>query len=176
MRKIRFHIICAALLAAVIMPFSVWAASESDVVIELTAKKIFKGEDGKEKLVPADKAAPGEVIEYTAVYKNKGKESVKNLQGTLPVPMGMEYMPGTARPSAVSASLDGKKFAPVPLKRKHRLPNGKEEVQEVPYNEYRYLGWALKDLAANQSVTVKARMRIVSETEPLKTEGIKEGR
>lgn len=160
------------LMACLIAP-TAYSADSKDVVVELLAKKVIMGTDGKERYSSAEKATPGEIIEYTALYKNRGSNEVKNLQGTLPVPQGMEYLPGTARPEKVNASLDGKKFAPVPLKRKVRLPNGKEEQRDVPYNEYRYIGWDLANLPAGQTMTVSARMRLLTNAEPLNIKDVK---
>lgn len=162
-------VICLVLLIA--LPVS--AADKGDVVSELTAKKVLKGADNKEIFQPADIANPGDVIEYTAVYRNKGKDAAKDFKATLPVPQGMEYLSGTAKPEGFSASLDGKKYAPAPLKRKHKLPNGKEEVRDVPYSEYRFLQWDLNHLPAGKTATVVARMKISSATEPVKVKETK---
>jgi len=144
-----------------------FAADRGDVVVELTAKKVTVDADGKEVLSSAEKAVPGDVIEYVAVYANKGDKPVKDMLGMLPIPQGMEYMPSTAHPEKVSASLDGKQYGSVPLKRKVRLPNNKEEIREVPASEYRFLRWDLKDLKPGQRITVSARMRVLKEPSSL---------
>lgn len=136
------------------------AEEKKDLVIDLVAQKVVTDAEGKEAFEPADKAKPGDVIEYTATYRNTGKIAVRDLSGTIPVPPGMEYLAGTARPAKVTASIDGRQYATVPLKRKVRLANGKEEVREIPAAEYRSLRWDLKELAAGRSIVVKARMQI----------------
>lgn len=143
---------CAALAGPVL--------ATAEVVASLTARRVVAAPDGKPAFQSAEKASPGDVIEYQAVYTNQNKGAIKNLIPTMPIPTGMEYVPGSARPSQVLASLDGKKFEPVPLKRMVTLPNGKQESREVPYSEYRALRWNGSDLAANGSLSVIARTKM----------------
>jgi uncharacterized repeat protein (TIGR01451 family) len=135
------------------------AYADGDVHVALTAQRV-KIADGKDVYVSAEKARPGDVIEYRAVYKNDGRTAVRDLYATLPVPNGLEYLPKTAAPAVVLASTDGQSFAPVPLVRKTRTADGREEVREVPLSEYRALRWSVGTLAAKESRTVRARMRV----------------
>ena len=149
-----------ALALTVAIAFPVLAADTANVVVDLKGQKVVKGADGKEKFESASEAKPGEVIEYKAVYRNNGKRKVTDVLAVVPVPMGTEYISGSAKPAQVTASLNGKEYAPVPLKRKVTLPSGKEELQAVPYEEYRFLRWDLKTLSPGQSVPVSIRVRI----------------
>ena len=143
---------CAALTAPVM--------ATAEVVANLTARKVVTTAGGSQSYQPADKASPGDVIEYQALYTNQGTSPVKNLIPTMPVPAGMEYIPGSAKPAQVMASLDGKNFEAVPLKRKVTLPSGKQEVRDVPYEEYRFVRWNAGDMAAGSSTMVSARTRV----------------
>ena len=60
----------------------------------------------------------------------------------------MEYLAGQRLAAASLASLDGKTFAPLPLKRKERLADGREVMREVPVSEYRSLRWTIASLDA----------------------------
>jgi len=144
-------------LGALVIPAIALAAG--DVSVVLTADRIVTV-NGKETRNTADQARPGDVIEYRAIYTNTGAGAVKQLAATLPVPNGMEYLPRTAAPTRLEASLDGRTFAPVPLKRRVRLQDGREVEREVPTSEYRYLRWALGTLDVEQARTVAARMRV----------------
>lgn len=135
------------------------AFADGDVRVALSSQRVTLV-DGKEVLVSAAKARPGDVIEYRAVYKNDGRSAVRELDATLPVPNGLEYLPKTAAPAVVLASTDGSSFAPVPLLRKERTADGREVVREVPLSEYRALRWPVGTLAAKESRTVRARMRV----------------
>jgi uncharacterized repeat protein (TIGR01451 family) len=144
---------------AVAMSAPALAFAEGGVHVALSAQRVTLA-DGKEVFVPAEQARPGDVIEYRAVYINDGSTAVRDLDATLPVPNGLEYLPKTAAPAVVLASTDGKSFAPVPLVRKARTADGREEIREVPLSEYRALRWSIGTLAAKASRTVVARMRV----------------
>jgi uncharacterized repeat protein (TIGR01451 family) len=145
------------LLAPAIAPATAGAAGEVSVV--LTAQRVTLV-DGRETKSPADEARPGDVIEYRAEYVNGGDAPVQKLAATLPVPSGMEYLPRSAWPQVLFASLDGRTFEPVPLKRRVRLEDGREVMREVPPAEYRYLRWSLGTLDVRQKRAVTARVQV----------------
>jgi uncharacterized repeat protein (TIGR01451 family) len=145
-------LICAALALPVM--------ASAEVIANLTARKVVSAPGGGTVYQPADKASPGDVIEYQAVYTNQGKSLVKNLVPTMPIPTGMELIPGSAKPVQVMASLDGMKFETMPLKRMVTLPNGRQELREVPYEEYRFVRWAGGDMTAGGSMMVSARTKM----------------
>jgi len=126
----------------------------------LTQAKVIRGSDGKERLESAATAKPGEVIEYRAAYSNKAKEPARNLEATLPVPLGLEYVPGTTSPVGALASIDNVKFEAIPLKRMVKQADGRLVEREVPTTEYRALRWKLGSLEAGKDTVVAARMRV----------------
>ena len=132
----------------------------NDVVVTLKAQKVERTRDGKEVLRVADRAIPGEIIQYEALYRNQGKKGIRNLQPTLPIPAGLEYLPDSAKPAPSKASLDGKNFATVPLVRQVALPDGKTKEELVPASEYRALRWELGDLDSGRNALVSARARL----------------
>jgi len=134
---------------------------QGDLTSVLTQSKVTVGADGKEVLVPAAKAAPGDVIEYRATYTNRGKGAVSGVEASLPVPPGMAYVAASARPDGALASLGDGKFEPIPLMRRVKLADGRSEDREVPATEYKALRWKLGELAAGKSASVSARMRLV---------------
>ena len=136
------------------------AESANGVESRLTQAKVTRGTDGRERLESAAIAKPGEVIEYRAVYANKAKDLARNLAATLPVPVGLEYVPGTASPAGAFATLDNIKFEPIPLKRMVKLADGRVVEREVPPAEYRALRWKLGSLEAGKDTVVSARMRV----------------
>jgi uncharacterized repeat protein (TIGR01451 family) len=153
----------------VIVAGLVWADSpappaQGDLHIALTAQRVVRGDDGKEKLQPADRAFPGEIVQYDALYQNKGDKLIGNVEPTLPIPNGMAYVPDSAKPAPVKASLDGKTFEPLPIKRKVTLPNGEVEEREVPATEYRALRWFVGEVESGARTTVVARARILPTT------------
>lgn len=130
------------------------------VAVNLVAAKIYLAADGSEKVTSADKARPGDIIEYRATYKNISRVAVHNLAATLPIPaQGIEYIAASSAPANAFASIDGKSYFSMPLTRTV-LVNGKPVVQNIPLNEYRYVRWNLRDLPAGASRTVIARVRV----------------
>ena len=160
------------LLVCLVCAFTVagQAASQGGVTAELAVFKVFLTPDGKEVLEPTEQVKPGDIVEYHAVYRNQSKKTVQEVLATLPIPEGMTYQPHTANPVAVRASLDGKTFAPVPLRREVRLPNGRTKLQDVPYAEYRFLRWDLASLAASKQETVRARVQVSPTSAPVASE------
>src|SRR5262245_7474952 len=136
------------------------ASAKNDLAISLTARKVMRQSDGKEKLVPADRAFPGEVIQYDALYLNQSDKPLSRVAPTLPIPNGMIFVPQSASPQPAEASLDGKTFQAIPILRKVTLPSGEVKEMEVPAAEYRALRWRPSDLAAGGRTTVTARTKL----------------
>ena len=137
------------------------ADGDGSVRIALTAQRIVSDRNGKDMFIEAREARPGDVVEYRAVYRNQGKQAVHNVLAILPVPANsMSYVPASASPHQVWASLDGKQFAVVPLMRVTLLPDGKREPRPVPVSEYRFLRWDIGELKPGAQAIVTARMRM----------------
>ena len=150
--------------------------ADAPVKVSLVAAKVVTA-DGKEKLVPADAAKPGEVVRYTATYKNDSDKGVKKLQATVPVPVGTEVLLESIKPAGAKASLDKEHFEAIPLKREEEMPDGKKRLVNVPTNEYRAIRWSLEDLGAGKSTAVSVDVRLLisapKATEAGKQEGAK---
>jgi uncharacterized repeat protein (TIGR01451 family) len=169
--KVRTHFtvkISTALLAlGVIVADSAWAQSPptqkqaGDLAISLKARKVLKQADGQERLLTADRAFPGEVIQYDALYLNKSMKPLQNVSPTLPIPNGMVFVPETASPAPAEASLDGRRFEPIPLKRIITLPDGTQKEREVPPTEYRALRWHLGEMPVGAQAMVTARTKLM---------------
>ncbi len=136
-------------------------ALRANVVPELNAFKVVSSAGG-EKLVSAAKISPGEVIEYQVRYANTGAKGAKNLQAILPIPASLQFVPGSALPAGAQASLNGKTYAAMPLKRVVKAADGTPKTEVVPASEYRFLRWNVADLGAGQSVRVSARAQLAA--------------
>lgn len=154
----------AALGAATALPVLAQPAGavKAPVSIDLQAFKVVRDADGKEQLQSAKRAKPGDVLEYRAVYANNSLKEVKNLQATLPIPAATQVLLDSATPKVVSASRNGRDFAPAPLMQTVMLPNGTSQKRPVPLSAYRALRWPVGTLAAGQNVVVRARVRLNS--------------
>lgn len=133
-------------------------AALAEVKVEMKAEKVTV-QMGKESMSSADQAAPGDVLQLTATYKNTDKTPVKQVLADIKIDPREEYVPGTAKPAGVMASTDGVKFSPLPLKRMVKNSAGKMVEQEVPASEFKVLRWTL-DLAGGESRAVSARMKL----------------
>ncbi len=132
------------------------------LTIKLERKKVTQA-DGKELLVNAAEAKPGDVIEETATYTNTSKKNLR-ADATLPVPQYTELIVASVKPSNVLASIDGTTFSPMPLKRKVKQANGVVLEQIVPVIEYRFLRWKGVDLGPEKIFVVSARFRLYDNT------------
>jgi uncharacterized repeat protein (TIGR01451 family) len=152
-----------AALAAILACAGLAAAQQPNPIeSRLEARKVVAAADGKESFAAADAAKPGDVIEYTATYRNASTQAVRNLEATLPIPANTELVPGSATPAGARASLDARAFEPMPIKRKVR--RGAAEVDEtVPVGEYRYLRWYPGELGPGKSIAFKARVRVLDD-------------
>ena len=155
-----FNVALLATALAGATPLNAQTAPKNPVAISLTAQKVTRDAEGKEQLKPADRALPGEVVQYDALYKNTSSTGVRNLAPTLPIPPGLEFLPETVNPMPAFASVDGRTFAPFPLVRKVTKPDGTVEEQAVPASEYRALRWTVGDLESGKSILVSARARL----------------
>lgn len=135
------------------------AQQKDPVAVNLTAKKVVV-KNGKETLESADKAKPGDVIQYEAVYRNSGAAPVQGLQATVPVPEGLTFVGGSATPAGAQASLDGKTFQPIPLMREVKKVDGTTLRQAVPLAEYRALRWSIDRLDGGKNVAVQLRAEV----------------
>jgi hypothetical protein len=119
----------------------------------------------REQLQATSSIAPGEVVEYQAVYSNPTLAPVKDVQVTLPVPSGgLEVLTAWKAPQAALASTDGKRFDAMPLVRTFVMPDGSRIARPVPLAEYRFLRWSLGDMPAGATRTVSARMQLPAVT------------
>lgn len=113
-----------------------------------------------ETTAPAAAAHPGDVLEYTARYLNRGDAPAAALVPTLPIPVGTAWLATGAAPLPTQASLDGVTFAPLPLRRRVTGADGATREVDVPLAEVRALRWPASALAAGRELTVHARVRL----------------
>lgn len=116
--------------------------------------------DGKAVHKPAESGRPGDLIEYAGTYRNTGKSPVERLAATIPVPAGTTYVASTAEPAGALASVDGTRFAAMPLMRTVRQADGSTRQEPVPLADYRFVRWDLGTLPASAERVVRLRVRI----------------
>lgn len=109
-------------------------------------------EDGtvEERLEPAERAFPGQVIEYRVRVEHQGEEELPagDVVVTVPVPEGTAYEPGSAATAAGAWRLEfsppeSEAFAEPPVTRTVTNEAGEEEVVVVEPAEYDAVRWVL---------------------------------
>ncbi|MCF3648619.1 hypothetical protein [Synoicihabitans lomoniglobus] len=135
------------LLTVALLPASAVAAG--DLRIGLVAEKVISTVDGTEVFDTQSPAQPGDVIQYTAVYRNTGDGHISNLAPVLPIPEGMRCDLTAASPAPAEASLDGKTFVP--------MAEAVAALKADNSRVVRALRWHVAQLDAGSSATVVAR-------------------
>ncbi|HEY4319325.1 MAG TPA: hypothetical protein VGN04_17130 [Herbaspirillum sp.] len=132
--------------------------AKSPLTVQLSVKKVVV-EDDKEVLVDAANAAPGDILEYRAEYKNVGQAAIGKIALTLPLPLHTSYIDGTAQPAAMTAS---NRSAIADFKSPPLLPQTENDAIGA-------LRWAVAKLAPGRNAVVSARVRIDLPTQPQPT-------
>lgn len=124
------------------------AHADDALQMELTASKVMTNAAGKITYSAVSNAPAGTVIQYKATYTNTTDKDIQDLAIVLPIPVNMTFN-GVASPASARASIDGKNYADMPLRRR---ANGK--LVKIPFTEYRTLRWDIKLLPAKKSAAV----------------------
>jgi hypothetical protein len=158
--------------------FLAFALAASALKLELASYRVVREADasGKvvERLVPAAKVAPGDVLEWVLTAKNETDRALHRVALTIPIPPNTAYIAGSARPLLLKHgdrgvratpvfSYDGEHFAPPPLKKKVRVQeNGKTVEKEVvvPPSAYTHVRWVVPELLPKERVQVRLRTRV----------------
>lgn len=144
----------------IFLPGLLFAQNSDNLLSELSAYKVEMSKDGRIMLEKAERALPGDVIEYQLSYKNTGRTTIRSLTPVLPIPEGMVFIPDTISAIRLVASLDGKSYSEVPIKREVEDEDGNIETVTVPLEEYRFLKWFIVELKSEKDVLLKARMQV----------------
>jgi uncharacterized repeat protein (TIGR01451 family) len=130
-------------------------AVKSPLTVQLSVKKVIVKDD-KEVLVDAANAAPGDILEYRAEYKNVGRAAIGKAALTLPLPQHTSYVRGSALPASMTAS---NRSAITDFKSLPLLPQTEDDGVGA-------LRWSVAKLAPGQNAIVSARVRIDLPTQP----------
>ena len=135
-----------------------WA--QPNVQSALVAEKLVRTSSGQVSRTAADAVKPGDVLVYTATYRNTGKSAADKLAATIPIPAGTVFVESSSEPAGAQASTDGVRFAAMPLMRAVRQPDGTTRQEPVPLADYRFVRWDLGTLPAAGQRVVGLRVRV----------------
>ncbi|MDO5650635.1 MAG: hypothetical protein Q4G13_00665 [Moraxella sp.] len=96
----------------------------------------------------------GDVIEYHGYFTNRSPDRIRTMTAMMSIADGMELV-GNLSPSFAFASIDGSRFARMPIK---ASVNG--VVQELPLSYYKGLRWDIEDVGLNGTAVVKYRAKM----------------
>lgn len=148
-RRIRTVFLCVLAIALMVPVAS--AQQESPLGVTLVALKPALDADGKETLINAAEATPGQLLIYRATYRNNDATDMKSIVATLPVPAGLAYQEASAKPAAVQASVDGKIFFDVA-----------HPPKDAPAASWRVIRWAPHPvLSPGKEFTVEINARVL---------------
>lgn len=138
--------------------------SENGLTSVLKAYKITTAADGNEVATEVTEVTPGDLIEYRLTYTNATGGDISQLQPVLPIPLQMFYLGETASPelSGASVSPTANDFSRPPLTRQVQQPDGSTTTETIPAEEYRRIQWLVPAIAAGESITLTARVRVRS--------------
>jgi uncharacterized repeat protein (TIGR01451 family) len=135
-----------------------WA--QPSVQSQLVAEKLVAAPSGQLSRTKADSVKPGDLVAYTATYRNTGKTAADKLAATIPIPAGTTFVEASTDPAGAQASTDGARFAAMPLMRTVRQADGSTRQEPVPLADYRFVRWDLGALPASGQRAVALRVRI----------------
>lgn len=129
----------------------------SAITSEVKAFLVEQDSTGQEVLSPVSantRLQSGKVLEYQGHFTNRSADRVRKMTVTMSIPKNLILI-NQIDPSTVSASVNARDFAVMPLK---TMQNG--QYQDVPLKFYRALRWQLTDMNANGTAVVKYRAQV----------------
>lgn len=125
-------------------------------------------DEGQETFTKADKAEPGDIIEYRVTYKNNGETPVDGLLVTGPIPNQTAYINNSAQTAyehSFEVSIDhGKTWDTVPVKRTRTQADGSEIEVIIPAEQYKRVRWNVKQrLEAKAEQEFSYRVRVLEQ-------------
>lgn len=158
--------ILVALVAALsLVSTAVWAKPKIDVQV-FSEKQIVETTNGKKvtKRVATDSVAPGNVLYFVLKYRNQGDEKATNVVINNPIPVGTQYVSGSAtgHNSRISYSADNGKTFDVPqrLTYETKSANGKTVRKQIPASEYSHVKWVLAEIAPGGAGQLEFQVKV----------------
>jgi uncharacterized repeat protein (TIGR01451 family) len=148
------------------LPFQVLADSnEGGLTGFIEAYRVVVNDEGVERLLPAEKARPNDIIEYKLTYKNNGTAPLHNIVITDPVPAEAAYIAESAllpQGVRVQFSIDeGQSYHAWPVKVLIETADGEQVWKEAAPEQVTHIRWALdEDIDPDQGIVVSYRASV----------------
>lgn len=161
------------LILAVLIFSEVFAiAADSPVKVVISAQKEIMNVGGDKKVTVSysniTKVKHDDVLVYTIVCENTGKEVIKNVEITDPVPNSMIYMEGSAtnadnKVSQINFSSDKGKTYAAAGKLTYKIIDSKGNVVEkaATADVYTNIKWLIDSLSPGEKVSVQFKVKVL---------------
>src|SRR5262245_23925664 len=132
-------------MAVALLLAGVAAAEQGTIELRSRVEKriMVKLPDGRteEKLIPANKVVPGDVVAYTIEAKNIAKQPAERVVITDPIPAHTHYLEGSAQAANadLTFSVDGGTRFDTPEKLEVTEPNGARRAARA--SDYTHIRW-----------------------------------
>ncbi len=144
------------------------AVQNTGVSSVLAARKVTR-DNGKEQLVSAARATPGDIIEYQLTLTNRTGKAITGIEPVLPIPAGSVYIEASCKPPKAYASTDGSLYSAIPLVKSVKDSNGKDKAIKLPMETYRFMKWKVGKLDNGKELVVTARVKLLTAQPKTKT-------
>ncbi|MGZ0657227.1 hypothetical protein ACWPKO_03800 [Coraliomargarita sp. W4R53] len=139
---------------ALLSSVSVLSAQADPLVAQIDAYIVTTVPDQAEVLKLAEAANPGDIILYRATFENQGDAVLDAVKPIIPIPVGLAYVGGSAKPEPKEVSLDGTTF--------QAYPAVDAQGEPVAPSAYRALRWELSTLEADALFTAELRAKLLN--------------
>ncbi|NND89932.1 MAG: DUF11 domain-containing protein [Granulosicoccus sp.] len=142
------------LVLSVLFSMAGLAFASGPVTGEIQAFIVSVDEDGKEVILQADEAEPGNVMEFRIVFTNNGDDDVRGVQVVDPIPQNTRFVPDSPQsdvPADFEVSIDGgESFELEPVVRIETQADGSQKEVVIPPEQYTHVRWlAQQELTSN---------------------------
>lgn len=156
---------CAAAAAVLVVTASLAWAKPLITISIAAAKEVTETKNGVKstRLVPAQAAAPGEVLHYTLTFTNKGDEPAKEAVIDNPIPKGVTYIANSATGagSEITFSADNGKTYAQPVKLTYEMNKGGKIVKRsATPDDYTHIRWTIKEVPPGRGGSLKFMVKV----------------
>jgi uncharacterized repeat protein (TIGR01451 family) len=165
-RRVSGRFLGLAAVLVLFLPLQVQADSnEGGLTGIIEAYQVVVNDDGMERLLPAEKARPKDIIEYKLTYKNNGNTPLQNIVITDPVPSEAVYIAESAylpREGSVRFSIDeGRSYHEWPVKVLIETADGEQVWKDATPEQVTHIRWTLDEaIDPDQGVVVSYRASV----------------
>lgn len=153
------------IIAAIALTTAASAASKGHINVDSKAHKLvsYVDQSGKKqnKLLPASKVLPGEIVQYSTNFTNISKKPADNISITNPIPKHTTYLANTAegKNCNIVYSIDGGKNWAKPEQLK--IKNSEGKLVTAKASDYTHIRWVYQgDLEPEEKKTVSFRVKL----------------